>query len=59
MESDKRIIEQYISRLIQILQDLPRDQVKKTIAIIREARQKRRMFFLFGNGVVRPLLIPF
>ena len=50
MASDQMIVENYLSRLAQTLQELPREPVQKTIDILREARKNKKMIFLFGNG---------
>ena len=50
MATDTYIVENYLDRLIKTLQDLPRESVQKTIDILREARQNKKMIFLFGNG---------
>jgi len=50
MASDQMIVEQYLSRLRETLEQLPREPVQATIDILRKARQDKKMIFLFGNG---------
>jgi len=50
MASDQMIVEQYLSRLGETLEQLPREPVQATIDILRKARQDKKMIFLFGNG---------
>jgi D-sedoheptulose 7-phosphate isomerase len=50
MASDSEIVEKYFSRLIQTINDMPRDSIQKTVDALRRARKEKKMIFLFGNG---------
>lgn len=43
-------VDTYLTQLLKIIEQSPRDQIPAILAVLERARQERRHVFLFGNG---------